>query len=637
MHLGFCPFRNPSFFTLWAALSPVLTLAQADNTPAEPTVDLPPVTISAVQVALDEPVVTFAQPVSWLRFEPRVDLQARNLPEAQADLTIRGGIFEDAAFRVGAAVLFDPQSGHYFAEIPIPASMLTRPEVLTGVDSAAATFNAATGTLAYGWMPVRDRATLSTGIGTNALFRTKAEAAHTFELGSGTLGVEATFAYSEADGTRPFGDHVFTRYAARLQYRAGIHQTDLFAGYQSKFFGWPYLYAPQTLHDSLASAGFATGSGAETENLQTRLFLLNHRWTGDEGSFLEATFYYRQHTDDYEFDRLLPGLFNPYQHESDVLSAALHGRLGSGPGKVAFHLQLLRDELASTALTFGPFLERDYLRFSLLPEWTFTLADDRTITLQAGGTVDTTSEDGTALSPLVRAIYRQAPLTAYAEVSGVSRVSGYTALGSNPNGGLFRGNPHLGRERVTAYEVGLETPGPMGTHWAAALFHRVEENRVDWVFPSATPNASRLARTLDIDVTGLELIANKRLDSWEIYAGYQFLDKGPTFAPGAGEDASFYHLNYAEHRLTLGLIARLPASLELRSDSSWRVQADNLLRTGTSHPLLTSLALLWRVPWEAVAMEATVAADNLWNVNYEEVPGVPGAGRQLSASLRLSF
>ena len=47
--------------------------------------------------------------------EPRVDLQSRNMAEAQGDVSIRGGIFENTGFRVGSATLIDPQTGHYFA------------------------------------------------------------------------------------------------------------------------------------------------------------------------------------------------------------------------------------------------------------------------------------------------------------------------------------------------------------------------------------------------------------------------------------------------------------------------------------------------------------------------------------------
>ena len=58
-------------------------------------VSLPEVTVYSTRVANQSPTGTFATPVSPLRYEPQVDVQARNLTEAQADVTIRGGIFEN--------------------------------------------------------------------------------------------------------------------------------------------------------------------------------------------------------------------------------------------------------------------------------------------------------------------------------------------------------------------------------------------------------------------------------------------------------------------------------------------------------------------------------------------------------------
>ena len=90
---------------------------------------LPEVTVYSPRVANQSPAASFAMPVSALRFEPRVDLQSRNFSEGQADVTIRGGIFENTGFSIGAVSLFDPQTGHYFAEIPVAPPMLGAPEI----------------------------------------------------------------------------------------------------------------------------------------------------------------------------------------------------------------------------------------------------------------------------------------------------------------------------------------------------------------------------------------------------------------------------------------------------------------------------------------------------------------------------
>jgi vitamin B12 transporter len=132
---------------------------------AQDVYELPTISVYSEQVANQTPVATFAMPVSGLQFEPRVDVQARNFAEAQSDVAIRGGIFENTGFKFGAFSVYDPQTGHYFAELPIAPAMLSSPRVLTGADNAAAGFNAEVGTVAYEWSPIAQRGEASAAFG----------------------------------------------------------------------------------------------------------------------------------------------------------------------------------------------------------------------------------------------------------------------------------------------------------------------------------------------------------------------------------------------------------------------------------------------------------------------------------------
>ena len=88
------------------------------------TMEMTELVIQSPRIANQAPVGTFAMPVSALRYEPLVDVQGRNMAEGQADVSIRGGTFENTGFRIGAVTILDPQTGHYFAEIPVPPVML---------------------------------------------------------------------------------------------------------------------------------------------------------------------------------------------------------------------------------------------------------------------------------------------------------------------------------------------------------------------------------------------------------------------------------------------------------------------------------------------------------------------------------
>ena len=89
------------------------------NNSSLPTYTLPTLTVRGQEIANLRPASTFQSVVSNFDFDPRMDFQSRNMAEAQGDINIRGGIFEGTGIKVGAATLFDPQTGHYYTELPI--------------------------------------------------------------------------------------------------------------------------------------------------------------------------------------------------------------------------------------------------------------------------------------------------------------------------------------------------------------------------------------------------------------------------------------------------------------------------------------------------------------------------------------
>src|SRR6202789_3296524 len=119
----------------------LLALPAAALRPQDATTSLPPITVYSPSVANQSPAGTFAMPVSALRYEPLVDIEPRNMAEAQADVTIRGDTFENTGLEVGALSIFDPQTGHYLMELPVAPVMLGAPRVITGAEQATESMN----------------------------------------------------------------------------------------------------------------------------------------------------------------------------------------------------------------------------------------------------------------------------------------------------------------------------------------------------------------------------------------------------------------------------------------------------------------------------------------------------------------
>ena len=601
-------------------VSVLILLAAVRPAAAEPPVALPPFPVDSPRVALQAPAGSFAMPVTALRYEPLADVEARNLAEAQADVTIRGGIFENTGFRIGGADLFDPQTGHYFAELPVAPAMLSAPRILTGADHAAGGFNANVGTVAYGWQRIRPRGELSAVGGEYGTARGElyAAAATAGAAAGRTLGVDADLARSVSAGSVPFGDYRFSRGAVRLQLAGGGAQTDLFVGYQEKSFGWPNLYTPF--------------NSDESENLKTVLVALNDRrsWGGD--GWIEAAAFWRRNRDDYRFNRFAPvGPVLPFLHTTWTEGLAVSGSHGLGAWTLGFSAEWLADDLRSTALTFGRFHTRSYLKAGVTPERTWALGGGRRLTLRAGATGDDTNRDGSAVSPLLEvALAEDRPdgerRRAYLSYAQTTQVPTYTALDSNPAAGLFRGNPSLGRTTTRNFELGAEEArGGWQAH--AAVFYRRDNRLVDWTYQTGV--IARTANPVDIGTTGAEVVARWSGPRGELILGYTILHKQADYGPAA-ITASFYALNYPRQRLTAALVARLGRGWELRMDNQARIQEPNTLRTvGGDRAVISSLGVFYR-PSRRPALEVSVQVDNLWDSNFEEVPAVPAARREVA-------
>jgi vitamin B12 transporter len=581
---------------------------------AQVDASLPAVTVYSPSVANQAPAGTFAMPVSALRYDPLVDIEPRNMAEAQADVTIRGDTFENTGMQVGALSIFDPQTGHYLMELPIAPVMLGAPVVQTGEEFANDSMNSTGGGIAYEWKPVGVGGFASGAVGDDGLSR---EEVYQGFVGQGAshLAADADWAHSSGNGTVPFGDFHFDRAAARLEYVAPASVTDLFAGYQASFFGWPNLYTP---FDS-----------DETENLQTVLVDFNTRVDLGQGQFFEGGAFYRRNKDDYAFDRFAPlGVLHPYQHTTWEYGIAAGGRQEFEGLFLNYHVEETTDSLRSTSLIFGPYHSRTLKKASLVPEEQWA-ADGGLIILKAGGSYDDSDRSSAVFSPnaeLSRTWNTGSLQRIYASYSVTTEMPSYTALDSSPTAGLFLGNPNLGRETSRDTEAGLN-----GSLWGwtgkADVFYRRDNNLVDWTYTNGV--FGRAANPVNLDTRGFELEARHTWGLVTVVLGYTALSKEADYG-NADITASFYALNYARQRLTAAFTFQLTENLELRLDNAARIQEPDSLRTeGGNDALASSLGLYWH-PSALRKLEFSLLVDNLWNSAFQSVPGVPASRRQLS-------
>ena len=71
-----------------------------------------------------------------LRYLPGIEVQQRGPQGAQADITIRGGTFQQVLVIIDGMKLNDPLTGHFNLYIPIHPADIERVEILKGAASA---------------------------------------------------------------------------------------------------------------------------------------------------------------------------------------------------------------------------------------------------------------------------------------------------------------------------------------------------------------------------------------------------------------------------------------------------------------------------------------------------------------------
>lgn len=570
--------------------------------------------ITVESVYVDTPASSFESVITGLRFDPLIDLQGRNFNEAQSDVAIRGGIFDNTEFSIGGASLYDPQTGHYSAEIPISPSMLGDAQVVTGLDQAVFGFQGIAGSVRYSLSPITSSGEVRAGVGDRNLNSQSADVGYS----SDNFGFQVSGSHSSMDGTEIGGESELYRGSARIQHRGNGSQTDLVYGHLDKEYAWPYLYALKELHD------FVGSSGVESDHTKTDLVLLNHRDNYEGKSYFEASAWFRQLDDDYEFDVSNKGLFNAFEHETKSSGISFGGVHAEDKWFLKYHLLGNFEELESTALLFGPYMSRSNYTASVLPGARFSVSDSRDLEVYAGARADDTNRTSSFVGALGGLALVSEGERLFAEFSQSSQAPNYTAIGSNPNGGLFRGNPNLNNLESSLAEVGVQLE-EAETKTRASVFFRDDKDLTDWTYDSSiTPFASRSANNVDIETFGAELsLVHQCSSRVNALLGYTYLHKDEEYKV-EGVDASFYALNYPKHRVVAGVGVDIAEGLVWKLNGEVRRQYENSLRAGEDTPVLLSSSLGYLFDF-GLSIDAVI--DNILDEEFEEVPGVPGSGQ----------
>jgi len=568
----------------------------------------------------------------FFTFSPVLDI-SKNLAaalnkrsEMQTDIVFKGSLFENSGVMIGNANIYDPQTGHYLAEFPVPAIMLEKTNIISAVENAMQGFNSTSSSAKWDFKKLEDTALLTAGVGSyGLLFQEVYAAKNAFDEENYQLGADFTFNRSEASGPFENSGHLLERYAGRVFGRYGKVQANLFAGYQSKDYAWDNMYYPATVHMP------------ESEALQTTLILFDSSAEINDYNNINLSAYYRRNKDDY---RMLPNIYQA-NHESEIYYASISGRSGLENIFATWKIIFSQDNIDSTALFVSPPYQdgkysRTFLKLSLLPTYEYIIDNDSKLVFKAGANLDISNRYSNRLNPVAKIEYenlgtviKQFYAVSYSESSALPS---YTAIGSRM-GGPWGGNPDLGRHINRNYEIEGQFVYENMT-LKPRVYFRQDRDIYDWIYDASSPSM-RIAQELQGDVFGFEfefeyLVKDANL---KFSLGYAYMYKSIDYPTNT---TSFYYGDYADNKILFSVQWDFLDDFAFIWKNAYIHQVDNNLRTSTRNPVMSEIKLEYSPSW-CEYLSCAVAVSNLFNTGFQEIPGVRAYPRTISAYLTFKY
>lgn len=263
-----------------------------------------------------------------LSYAASVDIQTRGSHGVQADVSIRGGSFDQSAILLNGINISNPQTGHYSFDIPINISDIERIEILHSPSA-----------IVYGASAFSGGINIITKKNIEKELSTKVEGG-SYGLFAGEIGGaykiknvdnRLSFGYKQSDGYINNSDYkIFNLlYGSRVNLKE--NKIDIQLGYNKKNYGANTFY----------SAAYPN----QFDNTSSVLASVK----GEFGSKLKflPSIYWNRHYDKFE---LIKNSGQSNKHRSDVLGSNLNMQYHSKLGLTNFGLELRNESILSNVL-----------------------------------------------------------------------------------------------------------------------------------------------------------------------------------------------------------------------------------------------------------------------------------------------
>lgn len=574
-----------------------------------------------------------------LEYALNIDVRQRGGNGVQADVSVRGGSFDQTLILLNGVNVSDPQTGHHSLDLPIDIDCIDRVEILEGPGARIFGPNAFSGVvniITGAGKP--GSAGLSLMKGDFGLYK----AAFSTTVKTGKVTDFISLAHSLCEGYTDNTDFKLNNffYNAKLDSKHG--QADLQLGYATRDFGANSFYTPVYPNQYEA----------------TRTLFGSLQFQGNGKLHLTPVIYFRRHNDRFELFRdTHPSWYIGHNyHMTDVYGAGLNSWFVSGLGKTSLGIDYRSENILSNVLgeplsspesvpgESGAFFTKGHTRnnVSFFAEHSIYLSS---FSVSTGVMISYNNDlkDKISLYPGIDLGFLLSKnLRWYSSVSRTLRLPTFTDL--YYIGPTNLGNPDLKPEEAIVAETGFKV-NTTAFEGHVAVFKRWGRNMIDWV-KAPQETVWKSMNLTKVDVSGVEISGkwlprktfNENFFITSIRVDYAYLSANKN----SGELMSKYVLDQLRHKLDLGIDHRIFGGL----GATWRLsyqQRDGQYQKWDNALVgsVVSYKPFWladaRLYWKFVGFTIYTEANNLFNVEYFDNANVPQPGRWIKAGVKVDF
>jgi len=405
-----------------------------------------------------------------LQYINGVHISSRSFAHVQADISIRGGTFDQVLILIDGVKLNDAQTGHHNMNIPIPMEMVERIEVIKGPGARIYGPNAFAGVINLITKSKPDSKIKANYYGGD--FNSHGGGISLSQK-TGRVYHQLSARTDQSDGFRYNTDYSIYQFFYKAELESNRHLWAFQGAFTDRKFGANGFYADTSFRD-------------QYEEIQSSYTAFQHQYNGSK-FVLRSNLYWRRNQDMYLFIRDNPAFYRNF-HLGNNIGLESHLQWINAWGQTGLGIDTRKEILRSNLLGDR---ERNVFALSAEHQWT-----RNALTITPGVALNYYSDHGYTWLPGVEAAYSISKNTTLVASTGRTfRVPTYTDLYYESPAEL--GNPNLIPEKAWSTDVGFKY---LNQHWDVqyTLFYRRVQELIDWKRTENIWKVTNLGESLEI-------------------------------------------------------------------------------------------------------------------------------------------